>query len=86
MSEQTPNLANLITTTKNFLRELQEASNGKQTSLPFIIHELFSAPLAKAVFENKKLDGIFLGSTKGVRLDYLVGEKINWEFRVCKLR
>lgn len=40
-------ITNLKTIQKNFLKELQDASNGKKTSLPFLIHQLPSVPLVK---------------------------------------
>lgn len=37
----------LKTIQQNFVRELQEASRGKKTSLPFIVHELSPNPIVK---------------------------------------
>jgi hexokinase len=46
----------------NFVKELEDAQNGKKTSLPFIVHQLAASPLAKdgEVFQVIKIGGSIL--------------------------
>jgi hexokinase len=52
----------LKTITKNFVKELESAEAGKRTSLPFIVHQLPKAPIAKEdeVFQVIKIGGSIL--------------------------
>lgn len=53
-------IATLKTIQKNFIKELQDASNGKKTSLPFLIHQLPSTPLVK---KGEKFQVIGIGGS-----------------------
>lgn len=55
-------IAILKTIARNYTKELQDALKGKKTSLPFIVHQLPKAPIAKQkeVFQVIKIGGSIL--------------------------
>lgn len=56
------NIQTLTTIKNNFVKELEDAQQGKKTSLPFIVHQLAESPLAKEgeVFQVIKIGGSIL--------------------------
>lgn len=53
-------ITQLKTIQQNFVRELQEASRGKKTSLPFIVHELYPNPIVK---DGETFQSFVIGGT-----------------------